>query len=356
MLRDGGLVVFPTETIYGVAALATREDAVQSLLALRGGDATMLAVHLSDHTGVDRYADVEDMIVRRVLRKVFPGPVTVILDLSPSTIERKLDPLGLGPVARRRVYGDGTIALRCPDHPMAHHLLALIEQPVVATMAAAPGQPLPVEAHQTEALLDGRAGMILDGGRCRYGGLSTVVRVHGRGPQRSIKVQRQGVYDERYLRKLMQWTMLLVCTGNTCRSPMAEAIARSILARRHGVEPDALESVGINVMSAGLMAHNGQPASDEAASAADAMGLDLGSHHAQRVTVEMINQADVIYCMTDAHRDALIATAPHAADRIFRLDTQQDVDDPMGQGPQAYRAAADQIRQSLEQRLKEHQP
>ncbi len=106
-------------------------------------------------------------------------------------------------------------------------------------------------------------------------------------------------------------------------------------------------------MSAGLMAHPGQPASAEAVKVVRPMGVDLDGHRSRRVTLEMINEADVIYCMTDAHRGALLGTAPHAADRIFRLDPDRDVCDPIGAVVQIYEAVAEQIRTSLEQRMKE---
>jgi protein-tyrosine phosphatase len=103
-----------------------------------------------------------------------------------------------------------------------------------------------------------------------------------------------------------------------------------------------------------MTAGSGMPASPDAVATVKDWGVDLDEHRSRRVTLEMINEADVIYCMTDSHREALLSIAPHAAGRIHRLDPDRDVGDPIGMGPQAYEAAARQIRTSLESRLKEH--
>ena len=99
--------------------------------------------------------------------------------------------------------------------------------------------------------------IVVDGGRCRYAKPSTIVRVaQGPGGAANLTVQREGVYDQRLIRKLMRWTMLLVCTGNTCRSPMAEALARQLLAKRLKVDENDLEAAGFTVMSVGVSAAN----------------------------------------------------------------------------------------------------
>lgn len=130
--------------------------------------------------------------------------------------------------------------------------------------------------------------------------------------------------------------LLFVCTGNTCRSPMAEALARREFERR-----------GLNwrAESAGLMAGAGAPASRHAADEMTRRGLSLDAHRAREVTGEAVARAGRILAMTDTHRDLLRAAYPDAHDRILTLGecagTGETVPDPYGGSAAAYRRCAD---------------
>ncbi len=84
-----------------------------------------------------------------------------------------------------------------------------------------------------------------------------------------------------------------------------------------------------------------------------AMGLDLSGHRSRPLTADLLNAADQIYTMTESHRQAVLAQAPHAADKVQRLDPEADISDPIGASLSVYQATADQIRRALESRLKE---
>lgn len=357
VLREGGLLVFPTETVYGVGASAMSVDGVAALRNLKSdGQPRAFTVHLPDAQSAYRYVDTASPSLKRLIRKVFPGPVTLVVELDEDTIAEKMRDLGLPPEARDRVFNGHSVALRCPDHALTQKILGAIEGPVIAGAAGRTGGPQAFTAEEAMEAVGDRVDLVVDGGRCRYSKPSTVVRVRGRGPTRSIHVEREGVYDERFVRKLMRWTMLLICSGNTCRSPMAEGIARKMLADQRNIAPDELETAGVRVISAGVFAMPGQPASPEAVEAMQKAGIDLSGHRSRTLTPELIQEADVIFAMTETHRRAVLEMAPGAADKVHRLDPQGDVEDPMGSDATAYQRTAEIIRRRLEQRLKEQQP
>jgi protein-tyrosine phosphatase len=314
-------------------------------------------IHLGDPGAADRYVDLSRPVLRRLVSKVFPGPVTLIVDVSDEVIESKLRALELNGEARSRLYHHNTVGLRCPDDPRARQILDSIDAPVIASSANRRGQPPPHDAEAATAVVGEHAELIVDGGRCRYSKASTIVRVStaATGTTR-VTVERAGVYDERFIRKLLRWTMLLVCSGNTCRSPMAEMIGTQLLADRRGLKPDELEAAGLGVKSAGTFAAEGAPASPEAVEAMQRMGLDLSGHRSRPLAPELIHEADVIYCMTAGHREMVLAMSPSASDKVETLDPTGDIHDPMGTDTTSYQRCAELIRRRLEARLKEQQP
>ncbi|QDU71791.1 low molecular weight protein arginine phosphatase [Mucisphaera calidilacus] len=146
-------------------------------------------------------------------------------------------------------------------------------------------------------------------------------------------------------------SLLLVCTGNTCRSPMAEVIARDLLARRHGVEAASLGDAGVEVGSAGVMTMGGSAASPEAVAVMAERGLDLSGHVSRGLTHELVRGSDLILAMTQGHLEALLSVAPEARDRAGLLDSEGDIEDPIGQSMVVYRDVADRMSACLERVL-----
>lgn len=140
---------------------------------------------------------------------------------------------------------------------------------------------------------------------------------------------------------------LFVCSGNTCRSPMAEAIARAELSARFGRRPPA------RVLSAGLTVHPGAPLTPEAEVALCEIGTDPGRHRARPLTPELLERAEAVFCMTAAHREAVLRMVPGAAGKVFCLDPDGDIPDPIGGALEVYTGCALRLRGLVQRRLEE---
>jgi protein-tyrosine phosphatase len=155
------------------------------------------------------------------------------------------------------------------------------------------------------------------------------------------------------IEELLREMWLFVCTGNTCRSPMAQGLARKLLAERLGCEVDELICRGFEVTSAGTFAADGGRASAEAVQVAAELGVNIDAHRSQRMTRELIKSADMVFCMSDTHVSEVLRLVPSASPKVCRLDKAVQVSDPIGGGVDACRRSARQIERALRTYLKE---
>jgi protein-tyrosine phosphatase len=347
-LAEGLTVAFPTETDYVVAASARSAGAVAELvrLAVERPLEPRLSLALKSAEEALDWAPRLSPLGQRLARRCWPGPVAMLVaDAHPESLLVRL-----APDVRQAVLCEDRLRLRVPGHPMLADCMRMLAGPVVLAEPGSHDSP-PVTAE--EAMQRCRTagvplGLVIDDGRARYAQPVSTVAIDDSG----LRVVQAGIVSEETLRRLSSLMVLFVCTGNTCRSPMAETIFRQLVAERLGCRPDEIEHRGVMVASAGVAAWGGGRASTGAIEAMREIGGDLSAHESHPLTENLARQADVIWTMTASHRAAVLAQFPEAGGRVAMLSPdRQDVIDPIGGSLATYRQCAVQIREHLVRRL-----
>lgn len=342
LLAEGQLVGFPTETVYTAAALATNAEGVGRLRQLVGDQAQpagMLAVKAAD----EAFDYVPDMprVGRKLIRRCWPGPVTIGFEVS----QQSGLLTSLPRETRTAVANDHRVQLRMPAHELLWDVLRLLPAPLVLSPEWSAGQPLSPRANEFAAQFEHQLALVIDDGPCRYGEPSTMVRLTGE----SWEIATQGVVAARTLSRLSSEVYMFVCTGNTCRSPMAEGLFRKLLAEKLQCSEEDLVERGFVVLSAGLAARVGSPASPEGVQLLAAEGIDIHSHESQPLTDRLLEQVDYVYTMTRGHRDSILAERPDLADRVRLLAADGgDICDPIGGTLEDYKACKSEIERHLQ--------
>lgn len=459
IIKNGGTVIFPTETVYGLGANALDSDAANKIFSAKGRPSdNPLIVHIADIDDLSTVAAEIPDKAKLLTDKFWPGSLTLIFkktDKIPAAVTGGLE----------------TVAVRMPKNDIARRLIRKAGVPIAAPSANLSGKPSPTIIAHVKDDMDGRVDAVIDGGDCEIGLESAVldmstdipvlyrpgkitaediggvigkidkvtqtedgekpkspglkykhyapkaeVRIlHGSGEQAAeyaaaqCNICKTGmlVFDEfpsfddqlityslgsrtkpqeaahrlfAALRALDDrgaevilapeipdtglWSavrnrlyraaadtvvdltvngkkkpsVLFVCTGNTCRSPMAEGFMKKIFKN------------SINVKSAGLAA-NGAPASANAVAVMSEEGIDISGHISTRITPNMAAEADLILAMTKAHKEMLVHAVPSAADKVMTVAEWSgrggDISDPYGGNLDDYRRCRDEIKEMI---------
>ncbi|MEE9392184.1 MAG: Sua5/YciO/YrdC/YwlC family protein [Planctomycetota bacterium] len=321
-LQDGGILAFPTETVYGLGIRGDDPEATKALYALKQrSERKPLARYVCNLVQARAAAGGElAPAAERLARALWPGAITLVVDNR----------------------GGGTVGLRCPSDAFTPALARRAPFSIVGTSANVSGRPDFTTAQAINEAFGDRVNLIVEYDRPLGGVPSTVVRVFENG---SFEVLREGAIEATTVAEELAERILLVCTGNTCRSPMAEAILRQQIEQEGGTEGD--EAPAIRIFSAGISAWAGTPASEAAQIVAEERGLSLRGHRSRPISGDLLRRMDRILTMTAHHAEILAHEFPDFADRIRPLDPRADIIDPFGGDVDLYRSTAEQISLAL---------
>jgi len=348
-IRDHHAIVMPTDTLYGVFVRAQLES-TKLLDELtkhpHGDDQPRFTLHLADLDVIMPCLSLPTVVARRLFTRLLPGPIRIVLEQPEENLRQICEHLE---IPRGLIENGVAFAIRVPDHPITRAVLRESGGPAVARQLGAsiwgvkdnPGVDASMDSdsysrHEPMVVID-------DGPTLHQCGSTTMML----DPNGRFKVGTSGPINEDEVLGMLNTHILFVCTGNTCRSPMAQGIAQSL------VEQLSPTGISISVDSAGVAAGDGYPASRESVEVMSERGVNLSGHQSKMLTLELIDGADVIFTMTPSHAQAVMQMAPGSVHKVFPLDAVHPIADPIGGPVDVYRDVAEQLEILIKAKLEE---
>ncbi|MEJ5259088.1 MAG: Sua5/YciO/YrdC/YwlC family protein [Anaerohalosphaeraceae bacterium] len=345
-LEQGAIAALPTETGYGLAARAL-PDTLAGLDDLKEGAPAPHTVLLGKKEDISKYVPKVLRPVMKLIRNCWPGPLLLVFEMDQEGLQkmRSVFPEEIC----RCLYEDGRICLYCPESEETREISSSTVLPVLmSSLNSEKFNPYaPADVYE---YFKGKIDLVVDLDECSIRNKKTfsVVKYGASG----LEIIEEGSFSSEMLRKNSLIKILFVCSGNTCRSPMAEAICKKILSDKLGCSIDSLERFGYKVESAGVFAADGLRASKESDIICREYGVSLNEHKSRFLTKQALQESDLVFVMTECHLSDIERMRPSDF-QAYLLDKKAEIPDPAGQDIDVYRRCARQIERALRERIEE---
>lgn len=330
VIKNGGLVAFPTETVYGIAVNFLDPSALDKLYKVKNRPRSKpFTIHVSNLEMLGKMGCSLTKEAARLAEKFWPGPLTIIL----------------------KSKNGESLGFRMPANKVALELIDSAGVPVVAPSANISGGVPPKEAKEVLEQLDGKIDILIDTGKTDLGMESTVLDLTGSEPKilREGAIKKKEIFETIKMNKVK--SVLFVCTGNSCRSVIAEGIFKKML---KGLGKD-----GIDVKSCGISAMNGASPTVETIEVMKKEGIDVSAQKSRRITEDLIKGSDLILVMEESHKEEVIKRVPEAKSKTYLLkefglddkinnSDSYGIADPIGMPIEYYQTSLKAIKKELE--------
>ena len=322
---DNKLVVFPTETVYGVGGRMNMPGIVEKLNEVKGRpDAKPFSYHIADWGMLETLQVSQTPVFRFFARHFWPGPVTLVV----------------------KNISEQKIGVRFVKNRIACALINEVREPFIATSANQSGQASPHTAQQAKQFLDGAFDYLIDGGKTELSLDSTVVDISENSPvilrPGAHKGDVEKAVEQVKIGKFPRKKVLVICTGNTCRSPMAEGWLKHEF-RNRGL------SAQIEVSSCGMGTRDGLLASPDAELVMRNREIDISAHRSHLCRTGDLWGADLILVMGVQHAEEAARLHSSARSKTIVLD----VADPIGMDMAVYEKTFLEVEKKIKQYMNE---
>jgi protein-tyrosine phosphatase len=341
-LTAGQIVALPTETGYVLAAHPSHPAAIGRLVEARARTQTELFLAVRGASDVHELLPALSTVGLRLARRFWPGPLLLQIPDAKALNGRLPEPI------QQALCPEGALRLRLPATDLFLHLLPVLGGPAVLLGVPEPAADTPAEQCTGAARLTAlglEPDLLVDEGPRPPRPGCTVVEVRGD----NWSVVQEGPLTQEKIARHLGCLIVFVCTGNTCRSPLAEALCKKRLADRLGCTIEELPARGFYVLSAGLAAMMNHRAAQEAIAVAREYGASLTEHASRPLGEDLAAQADYLLAMTRSHLLGIDDAYPRLGcrPRLVRPDGI-DISDPIGQSQAVYEECARDIWAALE--------
>lgn len=344
-LEEGGLIVYPTDTLYGLGVDVFNRKAVNKLFLVKQRDMrNPVSLMLHSIQQIKEIFGIDSPALRTDLEKLLPGKYTAVIN---NPLQKKI------PIIEN-VNEPGTylekVGVRIPDHAVCKELTTLIDSPISTTSANLSGAKNVFNIQDIIAYMGDKLDLILDAGPIKQSKGSTVIDF----THTPYKILRAGdissddVAEKIGSKKILQlrdkFIITFVCSGNICRSPMAEYILRQMLTktkyRKH-----------VKVQSAGTLRIETSPAHEYAINVSNAHDLDLNPHSSQPVDDKIMEKSDLVFALAQNHFVELNRRYPQHKNKIGLLKQWKrpyqisipSIADPIGHSLTFFQGTYDEI-------------